>query len=48
MHELQAHAKCLQCENDQLLAQVVESHDLGKDVRDGDRAEHPIVCNKGK
>ena len=48
MQELQACAECLQRENDQLWAQVVESRDLGKDVRDDDRVEHTIVRNKGK
>ena len=48
MQELQARAKRLQCENDQLWFQVEKSLELGKDVRDGDRAEHPMVHNKGK
>ena len=26
----------------------MESHDLGNDVRDGDRTEHPIAHNKEK
>ena len=38
----------MQCENDQLWAQVEKSRDLGKDVRDGDRDEYPIARNKGK
>ena len=45
MHELQDCAERLQRENDQLQSQVVE---LGKDVQERDRAEPPIVCNKGK
>ena len=48
MQELQAHAERLQHENDQLRAQVEESRDLGKDVRDDDRVEYPIARNKGK
>ena len=48
MQELQAHVERLQRENDQLRALVDKSRDLGKDVQDGDRAEHPIACNKGK
>ena len=48
MQELQAYAERLQRENDQLWAQVVETRDLGKDVRDDDRVEHPIARNKGK
>ena len=38
----------LQHENDQLLSQVEKSIELGKDVRDGDRVEHPAVRNKEK
>ena len=48
MQELQARAELLHCENDQLRSQVEKSIELGKDVRDGDRVEHLIVCNKGK
>ena len=48
MQELQAHAERLQRENDHLRSQVGKSLKLGMDVRDGDRAEHPIVRNKGK
>ena len=48
MHELQAHGERLKRENDQLRFQVEKSLEIGKDVRDGDRAEHPIVLNKGK
>ena len=47
-HELQARAKCLQRENDQLQSQVEKNVELGKDVQSDDRAEHPVVCNKGK
>ena len=39
MQELQACAEHLQ--------QVEKSRNLGKDVQDGDRAEHPVVLNKG-
>ena len=35
-------------ENDQLRAQIEKSRDLGKYVRDGGRAAHPITHNKGK
>ena len=48
MQELQACVERLQHENDQLQSQVEKSLELGKDVRDGDHAEHPVVCNKGK
>ena len=48
MQELQARAEHLQRENEQLRSQVEKSLELGKDVRDGDRVEHPIVPNKGK
>ena len=48
MRELQGHSKCLQRENDQLRAQIGESRDLGKDVRERDRAVHQITHNKGK
>ena len=48
MQELQAHAKRLQRENNQLWSHVEKSLKLGKDVRDGDCVEHPIVHNKGK
>ena len=48
MQELQARVKSLQRENDQLQAQVEKNCELGKDVRDGDHAEHPIACNKEK
>ena len=48
MHELQACVERLQRENGQLRSQVEKSLELGKDVRDGERVEHPIVCNKGK
>ena len=48
MKELQAQAERLQCENDQLQAQIKKSHYLGKDVRDSGRIAHPIACNKGK
>ena len=48
MQELQGRAKLLQSENDQLLAQVEKSRELGRDVQDGDRVEHPITRNKGK
>ena len=46
--EMQGHVKLLQMENDQLQAQLEKSRDLGKDVRDGDRAGHLITHNKGK
>ena len=48
MHELQARTECLQHENDQLRSQVEKSLKLGKDVQDGDCAEHLVVRNKGK
>ena len=48
MQELQARAERLQRENDQLRAQLEKSCELGNDVRDGDRVEHPIARNKGK
>ena len=48
MQELHARVKRLQSENDQLQSQVEKSLKLGKDVREGDRAEPPIVHNKGK
>ena len=48
MQELQARTECLQRENDQLRAQVEKILELGRDVRDENRAEHPIACNKGK
>ena len=44
MQELQAHAKHLQLENDQLRSHVEKNLELGKDVRDGDC----VVRNKGK
>ena len=43
MQELHARVKRLQSENDQLQSQVEKSLKLGKDVREGDRAEPPIV-----
>ena len=43
MQELQARAEHLQRENDQLRSQVEKSFELGKDVREGDRVELPIV-----
>ena len=48
MQELRGHVERLQCENDQLRAQVEKSRELGRDVRDDDRAEQPIARNKGK
>ena len=48
MQELQACAKRLQRENDQLLSQVEKILELGKDVQEGDSVEPPIVRNKGK
>ena len=48
MKELQGHAKHLQCENDQLRAQIEKSHDLGKDVRDSNQTMHLIARNRGK
>ena len=48
MRELQGRSKCLQRENDKLRAQIGESHDLGKDVRDSNRAVHQIAHNKRK
>ena len=48
MQELQGRAECLQCENDQLQAQVEKSYELGRYVQDDDRVEHPIARNKGK
>ena len=48
MQKLQAWAEHLQHENDQLRSQVEKSLELGKDVQDGNHAEHPVVCNKGK
>ena len=48
MKDLQGHAKRLQWENDQLWTQIEKSHDLGKDVRDSDRATLPTTRNKGK
>ena len=48
MQELQDRAERLQRKNDQLRAQVEKSRERGRDVQDGDRAEHPIARNKGK
>ena len=48
MMELQAHAKRLQRENDQLRAQMEKSRDLGNEVRDSGRAGYLITHNKGK
>ena len=48
MKELQGQAESLQCENDQLQAQIEKSCDLGKDVQDNGRTAHPIARNKGK
>ena len=48
MQELQARAKRLQRENDQLQSQVEKSLEVGKDVRVGVHVEHPVVHNKGK
>ena len=48
MQQLQARAESLQRENDQLQSQVEKSLELGKDVRDGNCAKHPIVRNKGQ
>ena len=48
MQELQTCVERFQRENDQLLSQVEKSLELRKDVRDGNRAEHPIVRSKGK
>ena len=48
MKELQGHAECLQRENDHLPALVEKSRELGRDVQDGDRAEHIIAHNKEK
>ena len=48
MHELQARVERLQHENDQLRAQVEKSLQLRRDMRDGDRVEHPVARNKGK
>ena len=47
MKELQAHAKRLQRENDQLRAQMKKIHDLGNEVQDSGRAAYPITRNKG-
>ena len=48
MMELQGHVEHLQCENNQLQAQIEKSRDLGKDVRDNGQAVHQIACNRGK
>ena len=48
MQKLQARVERLQRENDQLRTQVKKSLELRKGVQDGDYAEHPVVCNKGK
>ena len=48
MKELQGHAEQLQRENDQLGAQMEKSRNLGKYVRDGDKAMYQITRNKGK
>ena len=48
MQELQARPERLQRENDQLRSQVEKSLELGKNMIDGDRAKHLVVCNKGK
>ena len=48
MKELQAHVERLQRENDQFRASIEKSHDLGKDVRDSDRAALPTAHNKWK
>ena len=48
MKELQGHAERLQCENDQLRAQIEKSRNLGKYVRDSGRVVHQITRNKGK
>ena len=48
MQELQARAERFQHENDHLRSHVEKSLKLGKDMQEGDRAEPPIVCNKGK
>ena len=48
IEELQGHAEVLQRENDQLRTQIENSHDLGKEVRDGCQAVHPIARNRGK
>ena len=48
MQELQGRVESLQCENDQLLAQVEKSCELGRDEQDGNRAEHPFARHKGK
>ena len=47
MKELQGQVERLWHENDQLLAQIEKSLDLGKDVRDSDRAAQPITSDKG-
>ena len=48
MQELQVRIKSLQRDNDQLRSQVEKSLKLGKDVREGDCAERPIIRNKEK
>ena len=48
MQELQARVERLQRENHQLWSSVEKSLEPGNDVRNGDRAKHPVVCNKGK
>ena len=48
MKELQGHTERLQQNNDQLQAQIEKSHDLGKDIRDSNRAALPTARNKGK
>ena len=47
MKELQGQVERLWHKNDQLLAQIEKSLDLGKDVRDSDRAAQPITSDKG-
>ena len=48
MQELQARVEHLQRKNYQLQAQVEKIHELGKDIRDSDHAQHRIAHNKGK
>ena len=48
MKDLQGWAERLQCENDQLRAQIGKSHHIGKDARDSGRDAQLISRDKGK
>ena len=47
MKGLQSQVEPLRRENDQLVAQIEKSCDLGKDVRDSNHTAQPITCDKG-